>query len=148
MPVKRTVSKKKVTLDEDALAETTEQYLTVKGQAEDFAKRQRTLRDRLVDYIEQFGEEDADGHILLDLPAEIDGFGALKWEKRVSRALSEDDAEALLKRKRLLKECQTTITVLDESKIEALFFEGKITEAEWDEMFPAKEVRALKTVKA
>jgi hypothetical protein len=133
MPVKRTVSKKKVTLDEDALAETTEQYLTVKGQAEDFAKRQRTLRDRLVDYIEQFGEEDADGH---------------KWEKRVSRALSEDDAEALLKRKRLLKECQTTITVLDESKIEALFFEGKITEAEWDEMFPAKEVRALKTVKA
>lgn len=148
MPVKRTVSKKKATLDEAALAETAEQYLTVKGQAEDFAKRQKTLRDRLVDYIEQFGEEDSDGHIFLDLPVEIDGFSALKWEKRVSRNLAADEAEVLLKKKRLLTSCQTTITVLDESKIEALFFEGKITEEEWDEMFPAKEVRALKTVKA
>lgn len=151
MAVKRSVKKKAeetAVLDTLELVEIAEQFFTTKTQAAAYAERQKTLRDRLAELVEQFGDTDSDGHIFLDLPREIDGFGSLKWEKRVSRSLDADKAEDMLKGKRLLKSCQTTITVLDESKIEALVFQGKITTEEWDEIFPAKEIRALKPVKA
>lgn len=146
--VKRTVKKPTTKFDPKAFQETAEQWSTVKKEKEAAQKRQDTLRLRLVSIVEQFGEADDYGHVFLDLDEEVDGLSGFKWERRVSRPLDEDEAEAILKKRRLLSACQTTITVLDESKIEALMYEGKITDEEYAKMFPEKETRALQPVKA
>lgn len=137
---------KKKGLDEAAVSETFEQWNLVKQQVEEFGKRQSTLRSRLVDWLEQYGEADDKGHLRLPL-RNIAGFAGLKYEKRVSRHLDPDAAERILAKKRLLKQCQTTITVLDESAIELLMFNKKLTDEEYAEIFPSSETWAFKPEK-
>lgn len=142
------VVKKKASYDEAEVEETFEQWCAVKAQAEEFTKRQGTLRTRLIDWVEQFGETDDKGHIRLSLRNTVAGFAGMKYERRVSHRLDEDAAEKILAKKRLLKQCQTTITVLDEAKIELLVFNGKLTDEERAEIFPSSETWAFKPEKA
>jgi hypothetical protein len=147
MAVKRKASAPK-RLDTEQYAADVEQFLALEAQMAEFDKRKKEIRLRLVDAIEQFGEADDKGHIFLDLPDEVRGVAGLKWERRVSRNLDADKAEKVLDKQGLLADAQTTITVLDESKIEALFYEDKITKRQYDSMFPETETRALQKVKA
>ena len=128
------------------LQETAEQWVEVRKQKETYEARQKTLRDRLGELVTEHGETDEDGHTWIDLPTPVDDLTGFKWEKRTIQNLDEDVAETVLKKRRLLKSCQTTITVLDESKIEALYFQEKITDEEYAEMFPKSSTYALQRV--
>lgn len=142
------VIKKRKTVDNEGLAETFEQWSTTKKMAEEMGKRVSQLRERLVTALNEYGYQDDKGNIRLDLPYEIDGMGNLKYERRSRRVLDPDEAEKLLAKKGILEECQTTITVIDESAIEAAFYQKKITQKEYDAMFPVVESYALKAEKA
>jgi hypothetical protein len=131
------------TLDEIAFVETADQWSFVKSEHAELGKRLGSLRNRLVDMVEQFGEQDDDGHVWLNLPKLVGKLKGFKWESRKSRNLDEDAAEKLLTEKGLLKSCQTRIVVLDEAKIEQAYYAGKLDDDDWDVLFPVKETRAL-----
>ena len=56
-------------------------------------------------------------------------------QRRVNQVLDQDAAMKLLKRKKLVKECTETITVLSEDKLLAANYEGKITDEELQALY-------------
>lgn len=74
--------------------------------------RDDKLMPDLLKFGEPYGEKGQ--HLAIELPEEIDGFVRLVRRANVSRLLDIDAAEALLKKKGVLEECQTgTITIRD-----------------------------------
>lgn len=124
------------------------EWLGIKTQADTLAKRQKELRDRLAGAIETEGYADDKGSLFLDLPEEIDGFGALKYERRVVQSLNEDRAAALVKAKKLEKRCIVMVPVLDQEEIFKAHYDGLITQEELDSIFDTSENFAFKQVKA
>lgn len=138
----RTINKAPTT----GTVETLRQFLQIKLAEKDLKTRYATVRDRVIDIIQQNGVEDDKGSLYLDLD-ELgldDEFGEAKYERRVSINLDPDRAEEILKKKRLYKSVLTTIEVVDEEKIAALYYQGKISDEEWDELYPASETWAVK----
>lgn len=133
--------------DPDDFNSQVREYLMVKQSIDVMEKRQKELRDKLFEIIETDGEEDDKGNIVLPLPAEIDGVVRIEKQRRVTRALNEDAAEAVITEKNLEEELYKTIRVVDEDAVMAAHYEGKLTEEEIEQMFPAKVVWALRTAK-
>ena len=127
---------------------TVEQFEEAKELQKTAKKRYDKLREAIVDFLQSNGSPDSDGHLWFDLPEEVFGKERLKYEKRTpSPSLDETKAEKLLKRRDLLEECQTTITVLDESKILKLYHEGRLSEKDLDSIYSASDPTwALKVV--
>ena len=124
------------------------EYLQVKNTAEMLDARKEDLRKSLFGHLETSGEIDDKGNYFLELPQPVDGIVRLEKQKRTIRKLDEVAAEEILTAdKSLADEIYETVRVVNEDKLMAAYYEGKLTEDELERMFPAKISWALRTAK-
>lgn len=123
------------------------EYLQVKSTAEMLDARKEDLRKNLFSHLENSGEIDDKGNYFIELPQPVDGIVRLEKQKRTIRKLDEGSAEEILKDNGLEDEIYETVRVVNEDKLMAAYYEGKISEDELERMFPAKISWALRTAK-
>jgi hypothetical protein len=132
----------------DDVAGQVKEYLFVKKNIDQLDTRSKELRDRLFSHLDEGGYEDDKGNVQLELDAEVDGVVRLEKQRRVTRKLNEPKADEILTELGLKDEIYVMTPVLDEDKLMAAFYEGKITEEQLDDMFPSTVVWALRTLKS
>lgn len=125
-------------LDIEQLKATVRQYAVIKDEISNLTTRQNSLKKQLQDLIKEHGETDARGHIVLQVNDEVSGITEIKNQRRVSKSLDMDVAENIIEDKGLEEKCIVMVPVIDEDAIMAAFYEGKLTEADIDAMFPEK----------
>lgn len=123
----------------------TSELVGVKKTIKDLTSRQQTLTKRVKQYVQEEGYVDDQGHVWIDFDEPVDGCVALQMQRKVSKPLNEEKAEAILRSRGLYDECTTTVVVLDQEAIMAAHYEGKISEDELDAMFPPTVSYALMT---
>ena len=123
------------------------EFVRLKETIESLEKRQKELRDQLVQYVDTEGYEDEKGNILFEFENPIDGVVRLEKQRRATRKLDEEKAEAIIAEKQLGDDVYKMVRVIDEDALMASFYDGKLTEEELDEMFPVTVVWALRTPK-
>jgi hypothetical protein len=131
----------------DDLSTQVREYLQVKASMDMLETRQKALRETLFQHIDSNGEFDDKGNIFLELGSDIDGVVRLEKQKRVSRKLDENTAESILATNGLEDDVYEVVRVVNEDKLMAAFYEGKLTEDELERIYPAKVVWALTTKK-
>jgi hypothetical protein len=132
----------------DDIAGQVKEYLYVKKNIDQMETRSKELRERLFSHLDEDGYEDDKGNIQLELDTDVDGIVRLEKQRRVTRKLNEPKADEILSELGLKDEIFVLTPVLDEDKLMAAFYEGKITEEQLDEMFPSSVVWALRTLKS
>lgn len=134
--------------DPDDVASQVKEYLQVKKTLDEMESRQKELREKLFAQIESEGYEDDKGNVQLDLDSDIFGVVRIEKQRRVSRKIDELKAEELIEANGLGDELYKMVRTIDEDALMAAHYEGRITEDELDEMFPAKVTWALMTKKS
>jgi hypothetical protein len=114
------------------------QYLSLKGEVELLTNRVNTLKTRLTEHVESNGETTEKGHLTLTVEDPIKGEITLTKQRKVFKNLDITVAEKLLEERGIKEQCIKMIPTLDESAIMAAFYEGKLSEADIDSMFPEK----------
>jgi hypothetical protein len=130
-------------LDLDPIRREVQQYVTLKDEADAIGERVTTIKKRLTSYVEDLGETNEKGSIVLPIGDERTGTKSIVKQRRVSKVFDEATANNLLKDKNLFDSCTKTITVLDQDAVMAAYYEGKLTDEDIDTMFPEKVVWAL-----
>jgi hypothetical protein len=120
-----------------------QQYVTLKDEADAITERVTTIKKRLTGYIEDLGEPNEKGSIVLPVEDERTGTRAIVKQRRVSKQFDENTANDLLKSKGLFDTCTTTVTMLDQDAVMGAYYEGKLTDADIETMFPEKVTWAL-----
>lgn len=120
-----------------------QQNVLLKEEADRIAARQKEVKDFINQGLEELGEEDSRGHIVVEIDDSVSGISKVVKQKRVSKSLDMETAERILKEKDLESRCFTMVPVLNEEEIMAAFYEGLLTEEDIDSMFPAKVTWAL-----
>ena len=133
--------------DPNDLATQVREYLQVKSSVDMLEKRQKDLRESLFAHIDADGEFDDKGNVFLELGAEVDGVVRIEKQKRVTRKIDESTAEQILANNNLEEDVYEVVRVINEDKLMAAFYEGKLTEDELERIYPAKVVWALTTKK-
>jgi hypothetical protein len=123
------------------------EFIRLKETIESLDKRQKELRDKLMDAVDEDGYEDEKGNILYEFETPVDGVVRLEKQRRATRKLDELKAEELIEAKGISEDVYKMVRVIDEDALMASFYDGKITEEELDEMFPVNVVWALRTPK-
>jgi hypothetical protein len=131
------------TPDLDPIRREVQQYVTLKDEAEAITERVNTIKKRLTSYIEDLGEPNEKGSIVLTVDDERTGTRSIVKQRRVSKQFDEDKANAILQSKGVFETCTKTITVLDQDAVMAAYYEGKLTDDDIDTMFPEKVTWAI-----
>lgn len=129
--------------EEDPLIKDAREYSFLKQQIEFLEKQQKEVRERLFTTLDEMGELDDKGNIIVELPEEVNGFGAVVKQRRVSRKIDELVAEEIITEKGMEDQLYKTIRVVDEDALMAALYNDELTEAEIDLMYPQKIVWAL-----
>jgi hypothetical protein len=129
--------------EEDPLIKDAREYSFLKQQIEFLEKQQKEVRERLFTTLDEMGETDDKGNIIVELPEEINGFGAVVKQRRVSRKIDELVADEIITEKGMEDQLYKTIRVVDEDALMAALYNDELTEAEIDLMYPQKIVWAL-----
>lgn len=119
------------------------EYAHVKEQVDALSKRQKELRDRLLEVVENLGETDDQGHLWMDLPREVGGVRMLQRQRRVTQSINQERAQELLEELGLTDRCTTLVRVVDEDALMAAKWDGEISEEQIDSMIDTKVVWAL-----
>ena len=114
------------------------QFVTIKRQIDDLTKEQSVLKTFLSNLVDTEGEEDDKGHLWYPLEQEVDGYRSLQRQRKISQSLDEETATRILAEKGLAERCYTWMPILKEDEVMACLYEGLLTEAEIDAMFPKK----------
>ena len=122
-------------------------YKALTDNVELLEERRRSIRDQLSSIVEQDGEVDEKGHIVLALPSKVEGIARLVRQRRVKRTLDEHVAERILTKAHLVERCYKNVPVLDEDAVMQALFEGDLTEEDVDRMFPTKVTWAFVPLK-
>lgn len=125
--------------DIKSLTNEAKQFLALKEQIKFLTDRQTEIKKRLQDALTENGETDGRGHVTLELDEDI----KITNQRRESRTLNENLAETLLKEKGIYDECIKMVPTLQQDAIMAQVYKGTLTEAEIDELFPAKVTYAF-----
>lgn len=128
---------------EDDLAAQAREYVIAKKQIESLEKRQKELREKLFAHIEENGEQDDKGNLILELPDDVDDFVAITKQRRVTRKIDEDVAFDIIDQKGLREKLVKIVEVVDEDALMAALYNDELTEEEIDEMYPQSVVWAL-----
>jgi hypothetical protein len=128
---------------ENDLLSQAKEYSFSKKQIEYFEAKVKSLRDKLFAQIEEFGETDTEGHIILDLPEEVDGVVGFKKQRRVQRKVNEERCEEIINAKGLGDQLYKTVRVIDEDALMAALYSDQLTEEEVEEMYPQQITWAL-----
>ena len=129
--------------EEDPLIKDAREYSFLKQQIDFLEKQQKEGRERLFSTLDEIGEVDDKGNIIIELPEEVNGFGALVKQRRVSRKIDELVADEIITEKSMEEQLYKTIRVVDEDALMAALYNDELTEAEIDLMYPQKIVWAL-----
>jgi len=113
--------------------DTVKQYVALKEELKFLNEREVELKKRLLASVEELGEEDSKGHLILD----VEGTTLTK-QRKVSNPLDMEIAKPLLEEKGLTKECTKTIEQIDQDAIIIAYSKGLLTEEEIESMFPKK----------
>lgn len=134
-------------LNPDSFEAKLREYIKLKSTETVLKARAEELRVTLMEKLDLEGEEDGSGNLLLDFDEPIDGVVRLEKQRRSSRKVDEVAAETIIAQHQLTEELYETKLVLNEDALMAAFYEGKISEAELDEMFPVTTTWALRIPK-
>jgi len=137
------VSEAEPRMNKDELIAQAKEYAFAKKQVEYFEKKLKDLKQEIFEHVEERGEQDDKGNIVLELPEEIEGFVAITKQRRVSRKIDEDIAFDLIEEKGLRDKLVKIVEVIDEDALMAALYNDELTEAEIDEMYPQSVVWAL-----
>ena len=118
------------------------QYLALKDEATLLTKRTNQIKEELLLEVEA-AEFDDRGHKKLVIEDEYKGEVTLTKQRRVSKSLDMQVAEDILTSKGIKDKCIKMVPTLDEASIMSAFYEGLLTEADIDAMFPAKVTYAF-----
>jgi len=129
--------------EEDPLIKDAREYSFLKQQIEFLEKQQKEVRERLFTTLDEMGETDDKGNIIVELPEEVNGFGAVVKQRRVSRKIDELVADEIITEKGMEDQLYKTIRVVDEDALMAALYNDELTESEIDLMYPQKIVWAL-----
>jgi uncharacterized protein YebE (UPF0316 family) len=129
--------------EEDPLIKDAREYSFLKQQIDFLEKQQKEVRERLFNTLDEMGEVDDKGNIIVELPEEVNGFGAVVKQRRVSRKIDELVADKIISEKNMEEQLYKTIQVVDEDALMAALYNDELTEAEIDLMYPQKIVWAL-----
>jgi len=129
--------------DENDLISRTKKYAFLKAQLDFLEKEQKTLRALLFENLDEIGEEDDKGNVVIELPEEVEGYSSVVKQRRVSRKIDEVRAEELITEHGLEEVLYKTIRVVDEDALMAALYEDVLTEEEVDEMYPQSITWAL-----
>lgn len=130
-------------LTKTALATWFSQWTIADREAKAAGARKSELRDRLMDALERHGYADDKGHLYIDLPEPIEGYTKVCRELRVSQSIDPEEAEKLLKERGLWKDCTDVVRTINESKMAAMVFEGKLSAEDIESVTKRKEVPAF-----
>lgn len=119
------------------------EYIHVKSEIDSLETRRTDLRTSIFETLDESGEIDDKGNIFVELPEVIEGYARVEKTKRVTRKVDEVAAEEILTANDLADEIYETVKVVNEDKLMAAFYEGKLTEDDLERMYPAKIVWAL-----
>jgi len=119
------------------------QNVVLKGRLEEITALQSEVKAALKEGIEELGEADDRGHIVVDVNDEDSGIKRVMQQRRVSKSLDITVAEDILTERGIHDSCVIMVPVLDEDAIMAAYYDGKITEDDIDRMFPSKVTWAL-----
>lgn len=133
--------------DPDDVTYQVKEYLQVKKTLDEMETRQKQLREKLFAKLDSDGYEDDKGNIQFDLDNKIDGVFRIEKQRRVSRKIDELRADEIIEANGLGEDLYKMVRTIDEDALMAAHYEGRITEQELDEMFPAKVTWALMTKK-
>lgn len=122
----------------DDIKKNVRQFLALKNEIGVLSTRQTELKTRLLNALDEV-EADDKGHRILQIVDEHVGEVRLVKQRRVSKTLDMDLAEAILITKGIKNQCIKMVPTLDEGAIMAAFYEGYLTEEDIDTMFPSKE---------
>jgi hypothetical protein len=137
------VSETEPRMEQDELIAQAKEYAYTKKQMEQLEKRQKELREKLFVQIEERGEQDDKGNLILELPDELDEYVALTKQRRVTRKIDEDVAFDIIDEKGLREKLVKIVEVIDEDALMAALYSDELTEEEIDEMYPQTVVWAL-----
>jgi hypothetical protein len=129
--------------DENDLIARTKKYAFLKSQLDYFEKEQKALRALLFETLDEIGEEDDKGNVIIELPEEVEGYSSVVKQRRVSRKIDEALAEELIIKHGLEDVLYKTIRVVDEDALMAALYEDVLTEEEVDEIYPQSITWAL-----
>jgi uncharacterized protein YebE (UPF0316 family) len=129
--------------EEDPLIKDAREFSFLKQQIDFLEKQSKEVRERLFTHLDELGEVDDKGNIIIELPEEVNGFGAVVKQRRVSRKIDELIADEIITEKRMEDQLYKTIRVVDEDALMAALYNDELTEAEIDLMYPQKIVWAL-----
>lgn len=113
------------------------QYLALKDETALLAKRTLQIKEDLLLVVDA-AEFDDRGHKKVVIEDEFKGEVTLTKQRRVSKALDMGIAEDILISKGIKDKCIKMVPTLDEASIMSAFYEGLLTEADIDAMFPSK----------
>jgi len=133
--------------DPNDFATQVREFVKLKSTMEILEARQKELREKLFEQLDQNGEEDNKGNIQLDLGFDADGVVRLEKQRRTTRKLNELVADGIIETAALSDEVYEMKRVINEDALMAAYYEGKITEEQLDEMFPVTVTWALRTLK-
>ena len=124
--------------DIEFVKNTIQQYVAIKEQKDLLSKREAELKAILTDVVEEDGEVDGKGHIVLEIDEPVTGVTRLVKQRKLSKPLDMEVAEKLLQDKGLYEECTEQIRVLNQDAIMAAYYKEQLTEEDIDSMFPPK----------
>lgn len=134
-------------LDPRALVLATKEYLGLGKNIKDLTTRQGQIKKQLSEAVEEYGEEDDRGHVWLRLPELVGEVHSLQRQRRVGQSFDEDKAVEILHAAGLLESCSKTVRLIDDEAVMAAHYDGKLTEAQIDSMYPKKITYAFVTAK-
>ena len=137
------VSEQEQRMEQDELIAQAKEYAYGKKQIEIIEKRQKELREQLFVYIEERGETDDKGNIILELPNDLEDVVAITKQRRVTRKIDEDVAFDIIDEKGLRDKLIKIVEIIDEDALMAALYSDELTEEEIDEMYPQSVVWAL-----
>ena len=129
--------------DENNLENQAKQYTFLKKQKEYMEKQMSELRETIFEALDESGEIDSKGNVVIEFETEVEGFGSVMKQRRVTRKINEDVAEEMITAKGLEDKLYKTIRVVDEDALMAALYSDELTEEEIDEMYPQNVVWAL-----
>jgi hypothetical protein len=148
MATKRTVKRRTAVSD---LAKYVGEYLLNRSMREKSEYWEGRLKANLMEILEATGELQEGGHRQIDLDSPLPyvqykgeepktkSITGIQRKRREHTSLNEDRTMTMLKRKKLMEQCTTTIVVIDEDAVLAANYEGKITDKELAALYDKSE---------
>ena len=130
-------------VDVDDFEVQTKEYAFLKKQTEYLTSQQKELREKMFAALEERGEVDDKGNIVIELENDIEGINTVMKQRRVSRKIDEQMADNIIASKGLEDKLYKTIQVIDEDALMACLYSDELTEEEVDLMYPQQIVWAL-----